>query len=102
MTSITPRSAWLPETPARQGLCIGNDVQDEEWFDVQCGRCGRRLRLPLIAIQDARTIDCADCVEGRDATRAEDNLTTDADLTVRAIGYELPRRIAQARNARWR
>ena len=79
------------ETLARQNFCIGNDVQDEQWFDVRCGQCGRRLRIRLVAIQDARTIDCADCLQRQETTRREDNSETDADISDVEIGHELPR-----------
>ena len=34
---------------------------DDDLLDVNCGRCGKRLRVRFDELQDLRTIDCEDC-----------------------------------------
>ena len=34
---------------------------DDDLLDVNCGRCGKRLRIRFDELQDLRTIDCDDC-----------------------------------------
>ena len=33
----------------------------DDLLDVNCGRCGKRLRIRFDELQDLRTIDCEDC-----------------------------------------
>ena len=78
-------------------MCIENAVQDAEYLEVRCGRCGKCLRVRLIAIQDARTIDYADCVQRPRSMRGDDPSLMDGDIGDVECGYVLPRRAAHAR-----
>jgi endogenous inhibitor of DNA gyrase (YacG/DUF329 family) len=34
---------------------------DEDWLDVNCGRCGRALVMRIDDLRDQRTVECAEC-----------------------------------------
>lgn len=52
-----------PELVTRQKATVASD----DIITVNCGRCGRALRLRSDEIRGLRTVDCLDCIAARAA-----------------------------------
>jgi hypothetical protein len=43
-------------------------VEEDDWLDVRCGRCGRLIRVTIRELAGLRTFDCPQCRGSYDHT----------------------------------
>jgi len=53
----------LVDASAANGAATEGAVASDDYFNVNCGRCGRPLRMRIDEVRGLRTIDCEGCAE---------------------------------------